>query len=94
MRNITVSLDDETYIRARVTAAERDTSISALVKAFLEQLAGQETETERLKRLRCWKKNPVRCPSRFCRSFMFRRRGAAEPMLFPTSSIPCRLHLV
>ena len=51
MRNITVSLDDETYIRARVAAAERDSSVSALVKAFLEQLASQETETERLKRL-------------------------------------------
>jgi hypothetical protein len=43
-------VDDETYIRARVAAAERDTSVSALVKAFLEQLAAQETETQRLKR--------------------------------------------
>jgi hypothetical protein len=50
MRNITVTVDDETYIRARVAAAERDTSVSALVKTFLEQLAAQETETERLKR--------------------------------------------
>ncbi len=50
MRNITVAVDDETYIRARVAAAERDTSLSALVKTFLEQLASQETETERLKR--------------------------------------------
>ena len=50
MRNITVSVDDETYKRARVAAAERDTSISALVKAYLQQLASQETETERLKR--------------------------------------------
>jgi hypothetical protein len=50
MRNITVSIDDETYKRARVAAAERDTSVSALVKSYLEQLASQETETERLKR--------------------------------------------
>jgi hypothetical protein len=50
MRSITVAVDDETYIRARVAAAERDTSVSALVKAFLEQLASQEIETERLKR--------------------------------------------
>jgi len=50
MRNITVAVDDETYTRARVAAAERDTSVSALVKAYLEQLASQETETERLKR--------------------------------------------
>ncbi len=50
MRNITVSVDDDTYKRARITAAERETSVSALVKAYLEQLASQETETERLKR--------------------------------------------
>jgi hypothetical protein len=50
MRNITVSVDDDTYKRARVAAAERDTSISALVKAYLEQLASHETEVERLKR--------------------------------------------
>lgn len=50
MRNITVSVDDETYRRARVAAAERDTSVSALVKAYLEQLASHETEIERLKR--------------------------------------------
>lgn len=34
----------------RVAAAERDTSVSALVKSFLQQLASEETETERLKR--------------------------------------------
>lgn len=50
MRNITVSVEDETYRRARVAAAERDTSVSALVKAYLDQLASHETETERLKR--------------------------------------------
>jgi hypothetical protein len=50
MRNITVSVDDETYRRARVAAAERDTSLSALVKTYLEQLAARETENERLKR--------------------------------------------
>jgi len=50
MRNITVSVSDEAYKRARIAAAERDTSVSALVKAYLEQLASLETETERLKR--------------------------------------------
>ena len=47
---ISVTVDDETYKRARVAAAERDTSVSALVKAYLEQLASHETEIERLKR--------------------------------------------
>ena len=50
MRNITVAVDDETYKRARVAAAELDTSVSALVKTYLEQLASHETEIERLKR--------------------------------------------
>ena len=51
MRNITVSVDDETYKRARIAAAERDTSLSALVKSYLEQLASAETDNERRKRL-------------------------------------------
>jgi hypothetical protein len=50
MKNITVSLDDDTYRRARVVAAERDTSVSALVKRFLIELAAGESEVERLKR--------------------------------------------
>jgi hypothetical protein len=50
MKNITVSLDDETYRRARTIAAQRDTSVSALVKRFLIELGSGETETERLKR--------------------------------------------
>ncbi len=50
MKNITVTVDDETYRKARVKAAERDTSVSALVKRFLTQLATDESEPERLKR--------------------------------------------
>jgi hypothetical protein len=50
MRNITVSVDDETYRRARVKAAERDTSVSALVKQFLVGLTADEGEAERLAR--------------------------------------------
>lgn len=50
MKNITVSVDDTTYRRARMKAAERDTSVSALVKQFLNELAQEESETERLKR--------------------------------------------
>jgi uncharacterized protein YdaU (DUF1376 family) len=50
VRNITVTLDEDTYRRARMAAAERDTSVSALVKHFLQQLGSKETEIERLKR--------------------------------------------
>jgi uncharacterized protein YdaU (DUF1376 family) len=50
VKNITVSLDDDTYRRARMIAAERDTSISALVKEFLVRLGSGESQAERLKR--------------------------------------------
>ena len=50
MKNITVSLDDETYRQARIFAAQQDTSVSALVKQFLSGLTA-ESETERLKTL-------------------------------------------
>jgi uncharacterized protein YdaU (DUF1376 family) len=50
VKNLTVSLDDDTYRRARIIAAERDTSISALVKGFLVGLGSGESQVERLKR--------------------------------------------
>lgn len=50
MKNITISIDDETYRKARIKAAERDTSVSALVKSFLAELAAGESDLERLKR--------------------------------------------
>ena len=51
MKNITVSLPDEVYRRARIKAAERDTSVSAIVREFLIRLAEDETDFERRKRL-------------------------------------------
>ncbi len=51
MKNITVSLDSDVYRRARIKAAELDTSVSALVKKYLIELAGQETDFERRRRL-------------------------------------------
>ncbi|HEV2208085.1 MAG TPA: DUF6364 family protein [Verrucomicrobiae bacterium] len=38
MKNITISLDDEVYRQARIKAAEQNTSVSALVKSYLERL--------------------------------------------------------
>ena len=38
MRNITVSVDDDTYRRSRIRAAELETSVSALVRDFLQRL--------------------------------------------------------
>ncbi len=38
MKNITVSVDEGTYRRARIRAAELDTSVSALVRGYLRSL--------------------------------------------------------
>jgi len=50
VKNITVSLDDETYRRARVRAAEQDTSVSAMVRQFLIETASNEGPFDRLRR--------------------------------------------
>ena len=51
MKNITVSIDEETYRLSRIRAAERGISVSAAVREFLIRWAGEETEFDRLKRL-------------------------------------------
>jgi hypothetical protein len=51
VRNITVSVPEEVYRRARIKAAERDSSVSALVKEFLNGLGREESDVERGKRL-------------------------------------------
>ncbi len=51
MKNVTVSLPDEIYRQARIKAAERDTSVSALVREFLLELSGGAADFERRKRL-------------------------------------------
>jgi plasmid stability protein len=51
MKNITVTIDDELHRRARIRAAELETSLSAVVRAFLTEFANGETDSERRKRL-------------------------------------------
>lgn len=51
MKNITVSLAEDLYHRARVRAAELGTSVTAVVREFLIEFAGGETDFERRKRL-------------------------------------------
>lgn len=41
MRNVTVSVPDEVYRRARIKAAEQGTSLSSLVTEFLSGLTGE-----------------------------------------------------
>jgi len=50
MKNITLAVPDTVYKRARIKAAERDTSVSALVAEYLQRFAEEETEAESLKR--------------------------------------------
>lgn len=47
MANITVTLPDEAYRRARIRAAELNTSVSALVRRFLLETGTAETDFER-----------------------------------------------
>ena len=51
MKNITVTVDDEAYRKARIKAAQRSTSVSALVREFLLQLDIDEGEDARFDRL-------------------------------------------
>ena len=41
MKNITVSVDEETHRMARIRAAELDTSVSALVRGYLRSLVAE-----------------------------------------------------
>ncbi|MDA8021220.1 MAG: hypothetical protein MPN21_27605 [Thermoanaerobaculia bacterium] len=51
MRNVTVSLNDDIYRRARVEAAERDLSLSAFVRVLLEDAMRSDADFRRRKRL-------------------------------------------
>jgi hypothetical protein len=48
--NITVTVSEQTYRRARVRAAELDTSVSAVVTRTLEEFAATGTGAESRKR--------------------------------------------
>lgn len=48
MKNITVSVSDDVYRRARIRAAELGKSVSALVAEFLTSLSEREAEFSRL----------------------------------------------
>ena len=47
VRNITITIPDDVYRRARVRAAENDTSVSAIVRDFLSRLADADEDFER-----------------------------------------------
>ena len=47
MKNITVTVDDETYRSARIRAAELDTSVSAMVREYLRLLSVRQVDEAR-----------------------------------------------
>ncbi|MBO6637344.1 MAG: hypothetical protein JJ920_05355 [Roseitalea sp.] len=51
MKNVTISLDDDLYRRARILAAEEDTTVTAMLRAYLEEKTRQKEECERLLKL-------------------------------------------
>lgn len=76
MRNVTVSLPDDVYHRARVEAAERDLSLSALVRTLLAEAVEarsdfrrrQQLQTETLLSIR-----PFDASDRLSRDDLYRR---------------------
>ena len=46
MKNITLKVDDATYRRARIRAAQAGTSVSAMVREFLNREEDEETARE------------------------------------------------
>ena len=53
MRNITVGIDDEIYLKARRKAASLDTSVSQVVATFLRKWTAEEDlKKSRAKKLR------------------------------------------
>lgn len=78
MKNITVSLPDDLHRRARVRAAEKDTSVSAVVRDFLSRYAQEESDFERRKRLQAEVLSTVRAfraGDRLTRDDVHRRGG-------------------
>lgn len=50
MKNITVSVPEDVYRAARIRAAERGTSVSAIVTAYLHTLSSGGVEFDRLEK--------------------------------------------
>lgn len=51
MKNITVSVSDETYRAVRIAAAEEDTTVTALVRDYLQALSARGGDFKRLEGL-------------------------------------------
>ena len=66
--NITISVDEEVVRRAREVARQQGASLNALVRAYLESLAGRQTGPVLAQRLRAhWQKSTGRSEGPFTR---------------------------
>ncbi|MBM3881125.1 MAG: hypothetical protein FJ387_15615 [Verrucomicrobia bacterium] len=50
MKNITLSIDEHLYEQSRVIAAQRKTSVSGLVRGYLQSLSDGERRREQARR--------------------------------------------
>ncbi len=50
MRNVTIALDETTLRESRRIAAERSTSLNALIREFLERLTQRESQSRAARR--------------------------------------------
>jgi hypothetical protein len=66
MRNVTITLDEETARWARVEAARQDTSVSALLREILERAkAAHESYPEAMHRFRSRPPVPLKTRGRY-----------------------------
>jgi plasmid stability protein len=59
MRNITLSVDDDVYHRARVFAAKHDTSLSRLVAEILEYAPQLKQRTDQMRAAEAARADPI-----------------------------------
>ena len=50
MKNITLSVEDELYEESRVLAAQRKTTVTGMVREYLQSLSAAEQRRERARR--------------------------------------------
>lgn len=87
MKNITLKIDDETYQKARVRAAEEGTSLSSMVREFLialeqKNVGRTRTETDRVERLlKLFEEADAEAPRQKAAAWTFNRNECYEESL-------------
>ena len=87
MKNITLKIDDETYQKARVRAAEEGTSLSSMVREFLialeqKNVGRTRTESDRVERLlKLFEEADAEAPGQKAAAWTFNRNECYEESL-------------